>query len=66
MIGTCDLCQQEGVPLARAWVTGIETFVCIYCNGACPECDGEGIIGYQTEDEHTCEHCNGTGEGKNQ
>ena len=33
LIGRCDCCDAKGVPLQRAWVTGIETFACAACCG---------------------------------
>lgn len=33
MIGSCDCCDRQKVPVIHGFVTGIETFQCYLCQG---------------------------------
>jgi hypothetical protein len=34
MIGSCDCCNRQKVPISRGEVTGIETYACFICQGS--------------------------------
>jgi hypothetical protein len=41
MIGACDCCNRQNVPLRHVWAYGIETYACDECCGTEPDDDEE-------------------------